>query len=204
MRKVHDHYFERAKRENYRARSVYKLEALQKKFSLLRRGARVLDLGCAPGSWLQYAARIVGKKGLVVGVDRKRVSPPLGNVETIEGDVATFRWEGALFHVVLSDLAPATTGVKSTDHHRSVELFRTALAIARRECLVGGDFAGKIFQGEAFEEVVEEMRGAFERVRIFKPPATRKESREIYLVGLGRRKESTERSPLRKEADDLE
>ncbi|RME45892.1 MAG: RlmE family RNA methyltransferase, partial [Deltaproteobacteria bacterium] len=120
MRKVHDHYFQRAKREHYRARSVYKLEAIDRKFSILRRGARVLDLGCAPGSWSQYAARIVGEKGLVVGIDRQGVAlPELANVRMIEGDVAAFTWEGEPFHVVLSDLAPATTGVKHTDHHRS-------------------------------------------------------------------------------------
>ncbi|RME01671.1 MAG: RlmE family RNA methyltransferase, partial [Deltaproteobacteria bacterium] len=120
MRKVQDHYFQRAKREHYPARSVYKLEAIDRKFSILRRGARVLDLGCAPGSWSQYAARIVGAKGLVVGIDRQGVAlPKLENLRVIEGDVAAFTWEGEPFHVVLSDLAPATTGVKHTDHHRS-------------------------------------------------------------------------------------
>ena len=188
-----DHYTRKARKEDYPARSVYKLQEIQEKTQLLRKGDRVLDLGCSPGSWLLYAAKVVGEGGRVAGVDLKPVTtalPPnarayigdLTNLDDALGEVL-----GTGYNAVLSDMAPDTTGNKNVDAVRSAGLAETALHIACR-CLVrGGGFACKIFQGPDFEAFVNQVRAEFEKVRIFKPKSCRKASKEIYVIGSGKK-----------------
>ena len=188
-----DHYSERAKKEHYPARSVFKLKEAQKKFSLIKKGDRVLDLGCSPGSWLLYATELTGKRGRVIGIDLKAIRiklPP--NAKALIADILTIdrAWFdeqklGGRFNVVLSDMAPATTGSKGLDAARSFQLCQTALNIAEMVLQPGGSFMCKIFQGAEFKEFSDVVRNRFKRHKIFKPHSSRKESKEIFVVGLG-------------------
>ena len=185
-----DHYTRKAKKENFPARSVYKLKEMQEKHSLLRRGARVLDLGCAPGSWLIYAAQQVGKDGHVVGVDLKPVTVQVpANATTHEGDIfdldeAVLTHAGKKFHVVMSDMAPATTGNKHVDSARSYNLCEAAWYLARKALLPGGTFICKIFQGEDFDQFLNLVKSDYRTYKIYKPKSTRKASKEVYVIGL--------------------
>lgn len=189
----HDAFYRKAKNEGFAARAVYKLEDLDSRFALVRAGDRVLDLGCWPGSWLQYLERKVGPRGRVVGLDRADVKLHVGPTVRIEqGDVRTFevaRLLGDLqaFDVVVSDLAPDTTGIRITDQARSAELFSCALTIALGVLRPGGHFVGKIFQGPDVQTVRAEMAKQFSNVREVKPDASRKQSLERYLIGLAKR-----------------
>ena len=192
--KPQDHYFRRAKKEGFIARSVYKLEEVDRRVRLFKPGQRVLDLGCHPGSWLQYCARAVGKRGLVVGVDTRAISielPP--HVHFIQADVfellPTDLYQiSEEFDVVLSDLAPATTGIRSVDSSRSFILFQRALILADDVLVPGAYFLGKIFQGSGFDEMVKELKSRFDKVKGIRPRATRSQSKEIYLVAMGKKK----------------
>jgi 23S rRNA (uridine2552-2'-O)-methyltransferase len=187
-----DHYTRLARKERYPARSVYKLQEIQKRFAVLRQGNAVLDLGCAPGSWLMYAAGLVGPSGCVVGVDLAPVAvglPPHVSVHTkdvfelVEGAAAFF---GREFDAVLSDMAPATTGSRGVDAARSHNLCEAALAIARQVLRPGGTFVCKIFQGEEFRSFTAAVKAGFSECKPFKPQSCRKASREIYLIGKGK------------------
>jgi 23S rRNA (uridine2552-2'-O)-methyltransferase len=190
----HDRFYERAKREKFAARSVYKLDEIDRRVRLLRRGARVLDLGCWPGSWLQYAARAVGESGTLVGIDRYPLEiaiPPPG-VRQVVGDVYTvepaeLRGELIGFDVVLSDMAPDTTGVRITDQARSEALFSRALELAEALLVPGGHFCGKLFQGPEWSALLARCRQVFAEVRLIKPEGTRQQSMEQYVIGLRRR-----------------
>lgn len=188
-----DHYTRRAKKEQFPARSVYKLQEIQRKFRLIQKGDKVLDLGCAPGSWLLYAAEVAGSQGRVVGIDQKPVTSKMPvHVSILAADIFTLGDEvfdamGSGFNVVLSDMAPATTGNKMTDAARSYELCRAALSIAQRVLLTGGGFVCKIFQGEDFNTFSESVKTIFAKQKIFKPQSSRKASKEIYIIGLGKR-----------------
>lgn len=192
-----DHYARRAKKEQYAARSVYKLEEIQQKHRLIGKGGRVLDLGCSPGSWLQYVAAQTGPQGKVVGIDLKPVTAALpANVQVITGDIEELAPElartlGIRFDVVLSDMAPATTGSKHADGVRSYRLCRTALTVADAVLRPGGHFVVKLFQGEDFKAFCDQVKMRYNRMRIFKPQSSRKASREIFIIGLGKR----ERTP---------
>jgi 23S rRNA (uridine2552-2'-O)-methyltransferase len=188
-----DHYTRLARKERYPARSVYKLQEIQKRFAVMRPGSSILDLGCAPGSWLIYAAGLAGPSGCVVGVDLTPVTVSLpGHVrvhtldvfELVEDPAVFF---GREFDVVLSDMAPATTGSRGVDAARSHNLCEAALAIARKVLRPGGAFVCKIFQGEDFKPFTEAVKAGFSECRIFKPQSCRKASREIYLIGRGRK-----------------
>ncbi|MFW6023347.1 MAG: SAM-dependent methyltransferase, partial [Myxococcota bacterium] len=149
-RKRHqDAYGKRAQRGGYPARSVYKLEEIDRRVRLLRRGHRVLDLGAAPGSWLLYAAEVVGPEGRVVGVDLQELRTSLPpNAEFRQGDLHEVDPAGlGEFDVVLSDMAPATSGQRNVDQTRSFDLFMAALGVAERVLVPGGRFCGKLFQG---------------------------------------------------------
>lgn len=188
-RRTQDSYGHRARREGYAARSVYKLEEIDRRLSLLRRGKRVLDLGAFPGSWTQYAADRVGREGRVVGIDLQEFAgelPP--QAEMRAADVLTLDPSTlGTFDVVLSDMAPSTSGQRHADQFRSTELYLSALRIAAEVLAPGGTFVGKIFQGAEFEDAREQTRQRFARVRVLRPRATRDESYELYLVGLDRR-----------------
>jgi 23S rRNA (uridine2552-2'-O)-methyltransferase len=186
-----DHYTERARREKWLARSVYKLQEIDRKFKLIHKGDRVLDLGCFPGSWSQYAIKKVGKQGDVVGIDLntpKAFSPP--NFRCIKGDIETIEVEWLATeiqprNVVLSDLAPPTTGIRATDATRSMSLAEKAARIGRALLKNKGHFVCKIFEGEDLKPFKSDISPSFKQVRLFRPKATRKRSREVYLVGTG-------------------
>lgn len=194
MKKVQDYYFHKARKEKYPARSVYKLEEAHKKYRLLKPGNSVLDLGCHPGSWAMYAAKIVGSKGNVVGVDLQASSQPEvkggAPISFLQGDIYDPEVIEILaakdpFHVVMSDMAPKTTGNKFSDHVRSVELSQHALEIASQVLIPGGNFYCKVFQGEDFQAFVAEVGKLFGKSKIVKPKSSRSESREIFVLGTG-------------------
>jgi len=183
-----DHYSRQAKKDRYPARSVYKLEEIQQKNRLIRKGDKILDLGCFPGSWLLYAAKLTGEKGRIIGIDLKPVKiQAASNIETITGDVFALDAGslGSNFNVVMSDMAPATTGHKAVDAARSAGLCEAALAIAQSVLLPGGSFVCKIFQGPDFNQFVNSVRAGFDKQKIFKPRSSRKASKEIFIIGLG-------------------
>jgi 23S rRNA (uridine2552-2'-O)-methyltransferase len=193
-----DFYARKAKKEEFAARSVYKLKEIQQKYRLIHKGDKVLDLGCAPGSWLQYAAEQVGKQGHVLGIDLKEINIALpAPVRVICGDVFDLADHkenmaqsiGSGYNLVLSDMAPSTTGHKETDSARSYQLCQVALDIASGALAEGGSFVCKIFQGGDFEEFVRSVRLKFDKTKIFKPQSCRKESKEIYIIGTGRKRE---------------
>ena len=187
-----DHYSERAKKERYPARSVYKLKEAQIKYRLIKKGDRVLDLGCSPGSWLLYSAELTGNSGEVLGVDQKTVTISMpARVKTLKADILAIDgpWIekedlANRFNVVLSDMAPATTGNKAVDSARSYRLCEAALNIAQMVLVPGGSFFCKIFQGEEFKRFSDSVRSQFKRHKIFKPQSSRKESKEIYIIGM--------------------
>ena len=182
-----DHYTRRAKKERYPARSVYKLQEIQQKHRLIKKGHKVLDLGCAPGSWLLYAAQLTGDGGQIVGIDLQPVTGQIpAHAQIITADVFALDVEslGRDFNVVLSDMAPATTGHKDVDAARSYNLCKTALSIAQSTLVAGGAFVCKIFQGPDFKTFTEIVKADFKEQKIFKPSSSRKASREIYAVGL--------------------
>jgi len=188
---VQDHYFRKAKKQHYLARAVYKLEEIQKKYKILRAGDRVLDLGAAPGSWIQLAGGVVGQSGLIVGIDLKPIEHAFPNrVVTLQGDIFDREFvEAALrdhlpFDVVLSDMAPATSGIKVADSARSALLFERALEIARWALEPGGTFLAKIFHGSEFHQLLAELKKQFGLTRVIRPEATRKQSREIYILAM--------------------
>ena len=188
---VQDHYFRKAKKEHYLARAIYKLEEIQKKYKILRAGDRVLDLGAAPGSWIQLASGIVGHSGLVVGIDLKPIEHAFPNyVMTLQGDIFDVEFvESALrshvpFDVMLSDMAPATSGIKVADSARSALLFERAFEIARGALKPGGTFLAKVFHGSEFHQLLAEVKKDFGQTRAIRPEATRKQSREIYILAM--------------------
>ena len=186
----HDSYTVRARKEGYPARSVYKLEEIQRSFGILKKGDRVLDLGCFPGSWLLFASRIVGDRGLVVGVDITPVSAQLPpNVRVLQHDVLA--WDasfleaiGGPFEAVLSDMAPSSIGNKFVDAQRSLALSESALEIAARVLRTRGAFVCKIFHGPDFKSFSGQAKALFGRVVHVKPKSSRKASKEIYVVAL--------------------
>ncbi len=188
-----DHYAKKAKKDNYPARSIYKLEEIQKKFKVIRPKDRVLDLGCAPGSWLKYAAGIAGPGGSVVGLDIKDIGSGYpDNVsfyqcDILEMDAAVREAIGGGYNVVLSDMAPSTTGIRSVDAARSFVLCEAALEIAGEVLAPGGHFVAKIFQGDDFEAFVAAVKQQYKTRKIFKPQSCRKDSKEIYVIGMGKK-----------------
>ncbi len=187
-----DHFGRRARKEGFAARSVFKLEEIDRRMKLLAPGKRVLDLGAFPGSWTSYAAQKVGERGRVLGIDLteyRGALPPWAEIrmgDALTLDLATEHGPGS-FDVVLSDMAPSTTGHRFVDQTRSYELFAKALTVAAAVLPAGGHFVGKIFLGPDFEQAKKDVARVFEETKIVKPPASRTESYETFLVGLRRR-----------------
>jgi len=187
-----DHYYNKAKQEGYRARSAYKLKQLDEDAGLFGPGNTVVDLGAAPGGWLQVAAEAVGDRGTVVGVDFQRIRDlDHDNVETVRGDMTDEETKDELRErigddgadVVISDMAPNMTGEYSVDHARSVHLARQAFEVALDLLPAGGDFAAKVFDGQDLADLRAEIDEEFEYVRSIRPDASRDSSSELYLVG---------------------
>ena len=201
VRKVQDYYFKKAKKENYPARSVYKLEEAQKKYQFLKPGNTVLDLGCQPGSWSIYAAKIVGPKGLVIGVDLqegKKISiAKAAEIVWLCDDIMADDIVEKLqkirrnFQVILSDMAPRTSGNKWVDQQQSLNLARRVLELTAELLESGGNIYVKVFEGEDFKEFVESVRKNFKTVKVVKPKSSRSESREIFVLGMGYKDQRT-------------
>ena len=207
-----DRFFQKAKKEQFAARSVYKLEEIDRRHRLFSKGDRVVDLGAAPGSWLQYVADAVGKKGCVVGYDIEPASVGAPNAESFVADATALDPdrvrrdvailiarikdkdppEGPLppsFLVdgVISDMAPKLTGIRDADQAKSVELARSALALAEKIVKPEGYFVAKLFQGHDTDDLVKDVKAVFKEVKLLKPEATREGSREVFLIARERR-----------------
>ncbi len=190
--KTPDHFTRAAKKAGFPARSVFKLEEIDRRVHLLRAGMRILDLGAAPGSWSLYAATRIGGHGKLLAMDLSPLSVTLPPQATfLQGDaLAVGSDKLALFapyDVILSDMAPSTTGNKPTDQARSFELFMRALQVAATLVHAGGSFVGKIFMGEDLPHARAELRRIFGRKRLIRPEGTRSVSTELFIVGLERR-----------------
>jgi 23S rRNA (uridine2552-2'-O)-methyltransferase len=194
VRKVQDYYFKKAQKEKYPARSVYKLEEAQEKYRFLKTGDSVLDLGCQPGSWSMYAAKIVGHGGLAVGIDLQEgqkinIAKAAEIVwlcddimaESIVENIQKFRKK---FRVILSDIAPRTSGNKWVDQQQSLNLARRVMELAEKVLERGGNLYVKVFEGEDFKEFADSVRKSFKTVKIVKPKSSRRESREVFVLGL--------------------
>jgi 23S rRNA (uridine2552-2'-O)-methyltransferase len=185
-----DRFYQKAKKEGLRARSAFKLEEIQRRFRVLRPGARVLDLGAAPGGWCQIAAREVGPKGFVLGVDLEPISPLPPPSQTWVADafapelLERLKAEGrAPYDAVLSDLAPKTSGIHGVDEARSLDLAGRALALALQVLKPAGSFVVKVFMGGDFEPFLKTCRQAFGQVKVVRPEASvARGSKEVYLV----------------------
>lgn len=193
MKQVQDHYFHKAKKEGFVARSAFKLKEIDNKHKLIKRGDRIIDLGCFPGSWMQYISQRIGNRGLVVGLDRTELKIPLNdNMRFIHGDINEF--DLALldeykqyFDIICSDMAPNTTGMKDVDAARSFQLCQMALLIAQNKLKKGGATLVKILQGGTFSELLTQMRSEYGTVKIVKPKSSRNESKEIFVLGINKK-----------------
>jgi 23S rRNA (uridine2552-2'-O)-methyltransferase len=187
-----DRFTRAAKQAGFPARSVFKLEEIDRRTRLLRGGARVLDLGASPGSWAMYAAQKIGASGRLVAVDLEPLAVALPqNAVFVQGDALSLPNDDlakfAPYHVVLSDMAPKTIGSRVTDQARSFELFMRALAVAASLGAPGGSFVGKIFMSGDLPAARAELRRHYETERLLRPEGTRSASMEIFVVGLGKR-----------------
>ena len=187
-----EHYFRRAKREGYRSRAAYKLKQINDRYHLIRPGDIVVDLGCAPGGWSQVAAELATPRGRVVGIDLEAVDPIPG-VTLLQGDMLEPGTVAALEetlgeqlpNVLLSDMSPDITGTRLRDHLSSVALAEAALDFARQHLCSGGSVVMKVFEGEALPQFLRLVRRAFGFCKPHAPPASRRESSEIYIIGRG-------------------
>ena len=189
-----DYFFRKAKEEGYRSRAAYKLLQINQRYKLIRKGDVVLDLGAAPGGWSQVAAKLVGPQGTVVAVD-KAAMEPLPGVTFVQGDLTApdlaerIRALVGSVDVVLSDAAPPTSGVHVRDHALSIALAQAALRVAQALLKPGGHLVVKAFEGEDFPAFLAKVRRHFRSVKPYSPPASRRESAEVYVVAKGFRRD---------------
>jgi 23S rRNA (uridine2552-2'-O)-methyltransferase len=187
-----DYYFKKAKAENYAARSVFKIQEIDERFRIFKPGYKIFDLGAAPGSWSQYASEKVGAQGRILGIDIQPIKITLPNAQFLTADMRDLNLDQVMidhgiappFDVVLSDMAPKTTGIRVTDQTRSLELCELALATAERFLKPRGTFVAKLFHSDEFEGFRKLLRDRFGRVEVIRPKSTRKESKEIFFVAL--------------------
>jgi len=195
MSERRDHYYRLAKRLGYRSRAAFKLKEIVERFPILDRGYVVVDLGAAPGGWLQVAREVVGDEGLVLGVDLSPIKPlPWSNVKTLRLDVTSPEAPQAILRelprqadAVLSDLSPRVTGARELDVARQLHLVEAAIKVIDVVLRPGGSAVVKVFQGPGFEGVLGELEDRFERVKVTRPRASRPSSMEVYAVALKRR-----------------
>ncbi len=188
MPRKKDFYYFKAKGEGYRSRAAYKLKRINEKFKVIKKGDVVVDLGAAPGGWLQVAKEISG--GRVIGVDLQEIKP-LEGVETIRGDLRAQVTIDRIMQIVekadavLCDASPNLSGIWSLDHARSIDLATAALEAAKKLLRSGGNFVVKVFQGDMYEDFFNTVKKNFSQVRAYKSQVSRKESAEIYIVAKG-------------------
>lgn len=191
--KVKDHYFQKAKKENFLARSIYKLEEIDNKYKVLNEGNIVLDLGYHPGSWTQYASTKVGPRGQVIGIDLKDINKKLlslKNVKLFEKDIFDVTEPSDLgisghVDVVLSDMAPNTTGIKSVDQDRSLNLVEAVFEFLPRVLCPSGNFVIKVFDSSDAQKFLKGQKTKFDRYEFLKPKSTRSVSKEFFVIGIG-------------------
>jgi len=196
-----DYYYRKAKQLDYRSRASFKLIQIDDRFDILKQGRAVVDLGAAPGGWLQVAAERVGPEGRVIGVDLQPIAPIEGTmVETILGDVRKQETVDRLLYmiggkvdVVLSDMAPNISGQYAMDHARSIELCDHALAFARKTLVPGGCLVLKVFEGDMMKDLLKQIRTSFREVKLHAPKASRSSSSEIYIIARDFKGEPTPR-----------
>ena len=189
--KVKDHYFNKAKSENFMARSVYKLEEIDEKYKILKQGMLVVDFGYHPGSWIQYTSRIIGDEGRVVGIDVREVNKKLSgvkNVRVYQKDIFDIHDLKQLdvdrqFDVVLSDMAPNTTGIKSLDQDRSLNLVESVFGLLPKFLTPGGNFVIKVFDSQHAQNYLKEQKNLFKEFHYLKPKSTRSISKEFFVIG---------------------
>jgi len=193
LERKREHFYRMAKRVGYRSRAAFKLKQLDRRYGLLRRGGVVVDLGAAPGGWLQVARERVGAEGFVLGVDLQPIAKlPYDNIATFVSDITDEATPELIrkklpkaADIVLSDASPKISGVWDVDHARSIELARAALAIAGAVLAPGGRLLVKVFQGEMFDDFVADARRKFDFVKVSRPIASRKGSAEAYVIAKG-------------------
>jgi 23S rRNA (uridine2552-2'-O)-methyltransferase len=188
-----DQYRKLAKQEGYRSRAAFKLLQLNKSYKILKKSDKVVEFGCAPGGWIQVASQLVGQFGFVLGLDLKEISP-LAGTRFIKGSIDDPQLTqillqtigpGNKFDVVLSDMSPNVSGIWEIDHERQISLTRHALHVSTKILERGGNAVYKIFQGASTRSLVDELAEHFALVKLSKPPASRLESSELYVVCLG-------------------
>ncbi len=195
MKRKKDFYSKQADKEGYPARSVYKLKEIQERYGIVRKTNRILDIGSSPGSWSLYVLRELKVRGEVVGVDIKGMKTEgfaFSNFRFIQADIMEEDIFEKLksyspFDVILSDVAPSTSGNRDVDAYRSAELVRRVLEIAEMVLLIGGNIVVKIFQSNELHDIIKKMREKFDFAKSFKPAASRSESYEVFIVGKGYR-----------------
>jgi len=183
-------YTERAKKEGYPARAVYKLKEIDEKYKIIKKGDRVLDLGCAPGSWLLYISQKIGEKGRVLGIDIEEIKIPVKeNMVFLKEDIMnldlSLKELKDKYNVVVSDLAPKTSGIKSLDSRKSLELSEKAFELARKVLSKGGNFICKIFEGEFSDDFFKKVAKDFKSSKRFRPKSVIKGSKEFYIIAEG-------------------
>lgn len=189
--KVKDHYFNKAKNENFLARSVYKLEEIDDKFKILKPGMQVVDFGYHPGSWIQYTSKIIGDQGLVVGIDIRPLNKSLSSLKNVRvyekdifdiHDLTQLGVEGQ-FDAVLSDMAPNTTGIKSLDQDRSLNLVESVFGLLPKFLRPGGNFVIKVFDSQHAQNFLKDQKNLFKEFHYLKPKSTRSISKEFFVIG---------------------
>lgn len=189
--KVKDHYFNKAKSENFLARSVYKLEEVDQKYKILKPGMKVVDFGYHPGSWIQYTSKVIGDDGLVVGIDIRDLNKKLAgikNVRVFQKDIFDVHDLGGLgvegkFDVVLSDMAPNTTGIRSLDQDRSLLLVESVFGLLPKFLTPGGNFVIKVFDSQHAQDFLKSQKNLFHEFHYLKPKSTRSVSKEFFVIG---------------------
>lgn len=189
--KVKDHYFNKAKNENFLARSIYKLEEIDEKYKILKPGMLVVDFGYHPGSWIQYTSKVIGDEGRVVGIDVREVNKKLSgikNVRVYQKDIfdindLTQLEVASQFDVVLSDMAPNTTGIKSLDQDRSLNLVESVFSLLPKFLKPGGHFVIKVFDSQFAQNFLKDQKNLFKEFHYLKPKSTRSISKEFFVIG---------------------
>ena len=189
--KVKDHYYQKAKQENFLARSIYKLEEIDQKYKVLKAGMKVVDFGYYPGSWIQYTSRVIGDNGIVVGIDIQEVNKKLSGIKNVRVyqqsifDVTDLTQLGVedQFDVVLSDMAPTTTGIKTVDQARSLDLVESVFGVLPRFLRPGGNFVIKVFDSQSAQDYLKAQKNLFGEFHFLKPKSTRSVSKEFFVIG---------------------
>ncbi len=187
-KRLNDHYLKQSRVDSFRSRAAYKLEEIDKKYSLIKPGMKILDLGAAPGSWSQYIARKTGGKSSVIAIDLLPIEP-IEQVTILQGDLRSKEKQDEIrklapkgLDLVLSDMAPDTTGIHYADADNSIELVTAALNLSYELLKPGGSFVAKVFEGEGYSELLRQTKKNFDFAKSYNPKASLASSRELYLV----------------------